>query len=139
MICDPIVGQNRRRIKEKNLFTPNQIASEFKKTKSVEAEVLKGSDSDFTFRIGQKNFLNKYFEKLPGGYTLNYVFEFTKGVLTMRSLCSTPDDKAVRMNLFRVGNNYEETPMAIIRVLFGVDNINSATMLRLNLQRTPTI
>ena len=55
MICDRVVGWNRRRIKGKNLFLPSELAEEFNKTESVKAEVLKGSDSDFPFRVGWKD------------------------------------------------------------------------------------
>ena len=135
MICDRVVGWNRRRIKSKNLFLPSEIADEFNKTKAVKAEVLRGTDFDFPFRVGWKDWLSKYFRKLPGGFTANYVFEFTRGVLTMRALCSTPDDQAIRVNLLKGNQSYDRTRQVILQDLFGVESIEEASMQRLCLER----
>ena len=52
MICDRVVSWNRRKMRGKNLFLPVSIAEVLNETSSVEAEVLKGTDSDFPFRVG---------------------------------------------------------------------------------------
>ena len=68
---------------------------------------------------------------MPSGYTSNYVFEFTKGVVTMRALCTTPDSLSERFDLLRSGADYNQTKKAIIRDLFGVERVIDASMLML--------
>ena len=81
------------------------------------------------------DFLSKYFVKVPSGYTANYVFEFTKGVLTMRTLCTTPDASARRINMLRSSIDYETQKIAIIKDLFGVESVDKASMLKLRLEK----
>ena len=95
------------------------------KTPSVQAEVLKGDDSDFPFRVGWESFLSKYFRKLPSGYTSNYVFDFTKGVLTMRPLCTSPDSAIKRVNLLKGAVDYEQLSVAIIKDLFTDESLSN--------------
>ena len=47
------------------------------------------------------------------------------------------DDLAVRVNLLTGRRSYDDIRLAIIKDLFGVKNIEDATMLKLNLQRHP--
>ena len=54
MICDRVVSWNRKKMKGKNLFTPEMIAEVMNQTKAVEAEVLKGTDYDFHFELAGK-------------------------------------------------------------------------------------
>lgn len=135
MICDRVVAWNRRRMKGLNLYLPISIAEKMNLTPSVHAEVLKANDSDFPFRVGWSSFLSKYFRKLPTGYTSSYVFEFSKGVLTMRTLCTTPDELAVRIDLLKSTVDYEQTRKTIIKDLFGCEDLANVTMLQLTLPK----
>ena len=79
MIPDRVVGYCKRAIDGLNLYTPEEIAASCSKVKGVFAEFLKESDTDKPFRVNWGVKLDKYFNKLPGGYTTSYFFEFKKG------------------------------------------------------------
>ena len=139
MICDRVVSWNRKKMKGKNLYTPETIAGVMNLTKSVEAEVLKGTDSDFPFRVGWKSLINRFFRKLPDGYTSNYVFEFSKRIVTMRTLCTTPDKLVQKYDLLKMSGDYRATRLAIIKALFGVETLETVSIIQLTLPKNPDV
>ena len=97
---DRVVGWCKQAIRGLNLYTLSQITDECQNVASVTAEHLQATDADFPFRIGWFEKLEKYFKKLPAGYTNSFFFEFTQGYCTFRRLASTPDSEAYTVHVF---------------------------------------
>ena len=88
MAPDRTTSWLRKSVKGHNLYLPNQYVERFNTIKSVEAEFI---DHRSANRLMFRNFgaiLEGHFVQIPplpgGGYTNNYVFEFHKGILTIR-------------------------------------------------------
>jgi hypothetical protein len=92
MIADIVVAWTKGAIRKRNLFTPGKIVQEVKKVKSVIPTFLDHCDPSAPFFIGWEGIINKCFLNLPSGFTFNYFFEFENGNVSMRHLCSTPDE-----------------------------------------------
>ena len=71
---------------------------------------------------------------MPGGCTANYFFEFKKGVVCVRRLCSTKD---VDGWSFTMCENPEKTKTAILTELFGSPDRKQALFENIKLPRHP--
>ena len=80
--------------------------------------------------------MGEYFEQifyqLPGGYTKHYFFEFRQGTVTVRYLADTPDADAWS---FEMCAKPESTKKAILKDLFGVDDVKHCTFDKIRLER----
>ena len=132
MVADRVVAWTKGILRGKNLYHPVNIAEHMNRVRGVEAVFLQATDASFPFRTGWADFLMKHFKKLPDRYTFNHFFEFCEGVCTMRRFCDTPNSEA---SIFKMCNDPQATKIAILRELFGVDDLRNATMSRLTLPK----
>ena len=74
------------------------MVEEMNKVKSVIAEFIYHNRAErresFT---GWDTFLNKYMNKMPAGFTVNYVFKFVQGTVTMKHLYTSKEEVTVRL------------------------------------------
>lgn len=132
MLPDRVFGQCKNSIKGLNLYTLAQITERFNSVKGVNAEWLRGDDSDRPFRVGWGSILNKYFKDIPGGYTKFYFFEFTGGYLTYRRLANSPDSDAISLQLIDLKPGVKEK---LLVELFGKTDVENLRMTDLNLPK----
>ena len=69
----------------------------------------------------------------------NYVFEFSKGIVTMRTLCTTPDKLVQKYDLLKMSGDYRATRLAIIKALFGVETLETVSIIQLTLPKNPDV
>jgi hypothetical protein len=72
---------------------------------------------------------------MPPNYTGNYFFEINQGIVSMRHLISTPDNKAVQFPML-LPENIDFVRQAILFDLFGsgvksIDDVTSVDMVKL--------
>ena len=80
---DVITGQANKFLHKKDIFTINQMQEELDKCPNISVQVLQPEDF-----YDWENFLNKFFQDMPAGFTKNYCFEFNGGNVAMKRLCS---------------------------------------------------
>ena len=88
------------------------------KVKSVSADFINHNRADrresFT---GWDTFLNKYMNKMPTGFTANYIFKCVQGTVTMKHLYTSKEEVTVRLV-----ENMESTGRAMLRKILGTES-----------------
>lgn len=103
---------------------------------SVEAEFLDHNSPSRPFFVGWEVLLNKYFRKMPTGFTSFYFFEMDRGTVTYRHTGDTPDAEASVHSLLRA--DYNVVKKALLKELFGVSvasELSAASISSLKLPR----
>ena len=132
-IADRVVAWNRRKCRGKNVYEPQAMAELCNLTKSVKAEFLDHNDPKRPFFVGWSTLLNKYFKKMPPGFTFNYFFEFVNGNCKMKKLTTTPDEEAIVFNM--VKGDPDLVRKAILQDLFGSDKLEDMQLDNVQLAR----
>ena len=132
-IADRVVAWNRRKCRGKNVYEPQTMAELCNLTKSVKAEFLDHNDPKRPFFVGWSALLDKYFKKMPPGFTFNYYFEFVNGNCTMKKLTTTPDEEAIVFNM--VKGDPGLVRKAILQDLFGSDKLEDMRLDNVQLAR----
>ena len=117
-----------------NLYTPSQIAELCSQVKNVSSAHIQSKDVDKHFRVGWGAKLDKYFKKLPGGYTFSFFFEFTNGWVTYRRLATSPDEEAITHKMIDITSETRET---IWKDFLGDASVNNLCMRNLTLACNP--
>ena len=102
--ADRIVAWCRNAMKGKNFFTPMAIVDAVNEVKGVNATLIDHRDPKRPCYSSWENVIRKNFKKLPIRYTFNYFFEFDRGLMSMRPLCSSPDTDAKNYPLISLDN-----------------------------------
>ena len=116
MIADRVVAWMKNKIRGKNIFHPNQFVDICNSINSVKSSFIDHQICRNQLRIGWDDFLNKYFQNLPGGFTASYFFEFENGYLNYRHFTSTPDSASVAISFCQ---NQQLLRDVIAQQLFG--------------------
>ena len=132
MLPDRATAHRAAGMKNQNIYHPKQLVEVTNSVKGLSSQFLDHNASKPPFFIGWENILNKYFTNLPGGYTNNYFFEFKQGTVTVRYLADTPDADAWS---FEMCAKPESTKKAILKYLFGVDDVKHCTFDKIRLER----
>ena len=95
---------------------------------------MRPNDFDIPFRVEWGTILNKFFKNLPSGYTFNYFFEFSKGVVSYRPIATSPDKDATTVRLVKLSPTLKDKIMV---ELFGKVDKNSIRMRDITLPSHP--
>ncbi|KAI3631056.1 hypothetical protein MIR68_010546 [Amoeboaphelidium protococcarum] len=133
MMADRAVAWMKSKIRNKNLYVPEQFVAEVSQCESLVPTFLDHRKDDAPCFTDWKDVLDKYFKRLPDGFTGNYFFEFVDGVCTYRRLCS--DEDCVELDLKKMASNLIRQYLPT--QLFGSPDINQWTIDQIKLPKQP--
>ena len=115
MMADRVVAWAKGGLKHKDIFIPAEMVNAMNSVKSIRAEYIDHKSRWRECWKGWKDWLGKYIQSMPVGFTGNYVFEFHEGKVTMKHLFNDDDD-GITVPLV---THHETTGKAMWQDLFG--------------------
>lgn len=91
--ADWVIAWCRNAMKGKNFYFPMAIVEAVNEVKGVNVSFIDHRDVWCLCYVSWGPILKKNFKLLLVRYMFNYFFEFDEGHVSMRSLCSTPDNE----------------------------------------------
>jgi hypothetical protein len=91
-------------MKGKNFYSPMSIIEVVNKVKGINVNFIDHHDARCPCYVSWGPIFNKHFKSLPIWYTFNYLFEFDESHVSMRSLCSMPNNEVVIIPLLNATN-----------------------------------
>ena len=118
-LSDVKTAELNKCLRNKNLYTVDQMKEELKAVKDTEVFVLESGDF-----YEWEDVLNKYIKDMPSGFTSFYCFELVGGKVAMKKFCNEAVEEDVMTK--DLVENVDAVKSAILNEVFGL--IGDATL-----------
>ena len=129
---DLTVAHMKRTMKNKNLYSVEQIIECISTQKSLHPIDMTPRAGFSPFREGWADWMKKYCKKLPSGFTKSFFFEIHNGVIRYKHVCSSDDD-TFQVHVMIRSENLVAVRKAALMDLFGSENPDEMALKNLRL------
>ena len=116
MVADRVVAWVKQSLKGKNIYIPDDIVKSINKVENVSPQFLSHGNNNQHCFTGFQTVLGKYMNKMPHGFTGNYLFEFYEGKVEIKHLFNTSEEETI---IHTLCPNYKLSSKAIWKEIFG--------------------